>query len=316
MKTNLEDQLTTGMRDEVRGLVFSRDVLGDAARRHRRRVALHRTAYAAGVVAVVGALATVATIGAGAPEGAERPHGPLAERPPAASADSPQLRLAAAAAASENISYRVKVTTTSKDEAPPEGELPETASESWVTTGAFDPTTATGYLESPYNGKLRPVIAAGYEHERLVNGVRYTGARDGADLDSGKIFWRKHPGKQDNLDYDMAMGGGLGASADPQQLFRLLRRAGATVTEKAAGVYHFGVTVKDASDGILADEFVGDVTIGADDRIAKVTYARTAETSIRGSDYTYHLGVVIELSGYGVPVKVEVPAGADLRPSK
>ncbi|RKN27928.1 hypothetical protein [Micromonospora musae] len=316
MTSDLEDQLISGMHDEVSGVAFSRDVLAEAGLRHRRRVARHRTAYAAGVVAVVGALVAVATVGTGVPGGTQDSPGPVAGRPPAAGADSPQLRLAAAAAASQGISYRVKVTTTSKDAAPPAGELPEPVGRSWVTTGAFDPTTVTGYLESPYGGKLRPVIAAGYEHERLLGGVHYTGARDGADPENGRILWRKQPGKQESLDYDMAMGGGLGASADPQELFRLLRQAGATVTERAAGVYHFEVTVADAAAGILADHLAGEVTIGADGRIAKVAYARTAKTRIHGSDHTYHLGVVLELSGYGAPVRVEAPSGADLLPSK
>ncbi|MFE9958195.1 hypothetical protein [Micromonospora sp. NPDC005299] len=305
MTTDLEDQLVAGMRDRAIGLTPTRDVLGAATRRHRRRTALHRTAYAAGVVGVAGALTAALTVGAGGGTGAS---GPVAGRPaPAASPQSPQLRLAAAAAASENISYRVKVTTTSLNEPPPKGELPEPVSERWVTTGAFDPATATGYLESPYKGQLRPAIVAGFEHERLIDGVRYVGARDGADPDNGKIVWSRDKEKQDNLNYDMAMGGGMGASASPVGLLRMLRQAGATVTEKADGVYHFEVSVPDASGEIVADRLVGEVTVGADDRIAKVAYDRKSGMA-RSRDYTVRLKVVIELSGYGLPVKVEPPA--------
>ncbi|WP_406037600.1 hypothetical protein OG799_23385 [Micromonospora sp. NBC_00898] len=315
MTTDLEEQLAAGMRDEVAGLALTRDVLGDATRRHRRRTTLHRTAYAVGVVGVVGALAATLTVGAGAPGGTTGSRGPVAERPAVASADTPQMRLAAAAAASENISYRVKVTTTSKDKLAKPGELPEPVSERWVTKGAFDPATATGYLDSPYEGQLRPAIVAGFEHERLIDGVRYVGASNASVGSRGEIVWSREEGKRDKLDYDMAMGGGLGASASPEGLLRMLRQAGATVTEKADGVYHFEVTVKDLPE-ILADTFVGEVTVGADNRIAKVAYTREARANVHGRHFTYHLEVVIELSDYGMPVKVEVPPVVSTIPAR
>jgi hypothetical protein len=318
MTTNLEDQLTAGMRDEVAGLAFSRDVLGEATRRHRRRAALHRTAYAAGVVGVVGALAATLTVGTGAPGSTASSPGPVAERSTATTADTPQLRLAAAAAASDNITYRVKVTTTVKDKLPPKNELPEPVSPSWVTTGAFDPATATGYLDSPYTG-LRPMVAASFEHERLVNGVRYIGMRDGSARDNGKIVWSRYPGKQDNLDYDLTLGGGLTTSADPQELFRALREAGAKVTETPGGAYHFEVQVevKDAPLRGVVDRLVGEVTLGADKRIATVAFDRTVTGSvIKGEVFTTHLHVVTDLSDYGTPVKVEPPGHFLTRPSK
>lgn len=312
MTTNLEERLAAGMRERVAGLELTGDVLAAATRRHRRRTALVRGAYAAGVVGVVGALVAVATVGTGVPERPGVAPGNVAERPPGAGAESPQLRLAAAAEASENISYRVRVTTTSKDRAPADGELPEPVSESWVTTGAFDPTTATGYLESPYTG-LRPAIAAGFEHERLIDGVRYIGAPNGSVGSNGEIVWSREPGRHDRLNFDLALDGGLGASADPRDLFRALRQSGAKVTETAGGGYHFEVTVTDRRNAIVADSFVGDVTLGADNRIATVAYDRTARANLRGANFTYHLHVVIELSDYGLPVRVEKPAGALVR---
>ncbi|MEU9738422.1 hypothetical protein AB0E12_04400 [Micromonospora chersina] len=309
MTTHLEDQLVAGMRDQAAGLTLTRDVLGAATRRHRRRTALHRTAYAAGVVGVAGALTAALTVGADNPGVRPGPSGPVAGRPaPVASPQSPQLRLAAAAAASENVSYRVRVTTTSLDAPPPKGELPEPVSRRWVTTGAFDPATATGYLDSPYTG-LRPAVAAGPEHLRLINGVLYFGGRDGQNPDNGKIVWSRFPDRQDSLDYDLAMGGRLGASASPEALLRVLTRAGATVTEQSPGVYHFEVSAPDPSNEIIADRLVGEVTVGADGRIAKVAYDRTSRM-VRTRDYTSHLRVVIELSGYGLPVTVKVPANA------
>ncbi|MEU2613026.1 hypothetical protein ABZ570_15815 [Micromonospora sp. NPDC007271] len=311
MKSDLEDQLMAGMRDEVSGLGYTRDVLGEATRRHRRRTALHRGAYTAGVVGVAGALAAALAVGSGAPAGTGGSPGPVAERPAtAASPESPQLRLAAAAAASENISYRVKVTTTNKDKLPPKGELPEPVARTWVTKGAFDPATATGYLESPRTG-LRPPMSIGWVEERLVDGVRYFGGLDGADPDSGKIVWSRYPeGRQTSLDYDDALGGGLGTSADPEQLFRMLRQAGAKVTQNPGGGYHFEVTVQDATQGIAADRLVGDVTIDADGRIRTVAYDRAVRWNARGPEHTYHLHVLVELSEYGLPVKVEAPADA------
>ncbi|NES16398.1 MULTISPECIES: hypothetical protein [Micromonospora] len=308
MTTDLEDQLIAGMRDEAAGLTFRRDVLGDATRRHQRRTMVHRSAYAAGVAGVAGALAAALTVGAGGTAGSP---GPVAERPAtAASPESPQMRLAAAAAASENISYRVKVTTTNKDKLPPRGELPEPVARTWVTTGAFDPATATGYLDSPNTG-LRPPMSIGWLKERLVEGVLYHGGLDGADPDSGRVVWSRDPeGRQTSLDFDDALGGRLGTSTDPQQLFRMLRQAGAQVTQNPGGGYHFEVTVQDSSRGVAADRLVGDVTVDADGRIKTVAYDRAARWNARGPEFTYHLHVLVELSDYGLPVQVEAPANA------
>ncbi|WP_189194228.1 hypothetical protein [Micromonospora fulviviridis] len=99
----------------------------------------------------------------------------------------------------------------------------------------------------------------------------------------------------------------MGASASPQALLRVLTQAGATVTEQSPGVYHFEVSVPDPSGEIVADRLVGEVTVGADDRIAKVAYDRTSRMA-RSRDYTVRLKVVIELSGYGLPVQVKPPA--------
>jgi hypothetical protein len=302
--TDLEDQLVAGMRDEAAGLALTRDVLGAATRRHRRRVVLHRTAYAAGVAGVAGALAATLTVVA--PGGTTRSPGPLAERPASATPDTPQLRLAAATTASENTSYRVKVTTTRLDKLPPRDELPEPVARRWVTTGAFDPATATGYLDSPSTG-LVPPMSVGFLHERLVGGIRYVGGLDGADPDSGRIVWTREQGRHTSLNYDVALGGKLGASTNPQQLFRMLRQAGATVTQNPGGGYHFDVTVQDAAQGIAADRLVGDVTIGGDNRIKTVAYDRTTLWTGHGR-FTYHLHVLVELSGYGLPVKVRAPA--------
>ncbi|GAA5184203.1 hypothetical protein GCM10023322_25150 [Rugosimonospora acidiphila] len=311
MTTDLEEQLTAGMRDAVDGLTLTRDVLADATRRHRRRTALHRTAYAAGVVGLVGALATVATVGIGGTTGTTGTTGAGGTtgtagsgsghgQPMAAGADSPALRLDAAIKASTETSYQVKITTVAP-------ELP-----AWTTTGAFDPATTTGYLESPYTGS-RPWYVAGFEHERLINGALYIGV---PDSETGKVGWARYEGgQQRNLDYDEALGGALSGSDDSDGLFQLLRQTGGTVTQTSANAYRFELTVKNPKpapgtlSGIVSDAFVGDVTLGADQRIATIAYQRTTAGEAHGEGVrTGHLQVTIELSGYGTPVRVDKPA--------
>jgi hypothetical protein len=294
MTADVEEQLAAGMRDAVHGLTLTRDVLGEATRRHRRRTAVHRTAYAAGVVGLVGALAAAVAVGATGTTGSGNGHG----QPAAATVDSPALRLSAALKASAETSYRLKITTTDPN-------VP-----AWTTTGAFDPATSTGYFDSPYTGP-RPYYDAGFEHERLINGVRYVGVPDSR---TGTLTWTQYPGTQSNLDYDGALGGALAASVDSDDLFQALRQTGATVTQTNASVYHFEVTAKDPQSGIISDAFVGDVTLGAEQRITKVTYQRTTLGNAHGAPArTNHLQVTIELSGYGAPVQVDKPA-AQLAP--
>ncbi|MEU4479395.1 hypothetical protein AB0F68_15225 [Micromonospora sp. NPDC023966] len=304
MTTDLEDQLIAGMRDRVTGLTPTRDVLGAATRRHRRRTALHRTAYAAGVVGVAGAVTAVVTVGGGTPAGDGGAPAPVVAGPATAAGDAPRMRLAAAAAASQNVSYRVKITT--RDGSAKPGKLSAWVADTWVTEGAFDPATDTGYWNSPWEGKSRPSVVSGWSGEKLVGGVRYRAAIDGSDRSGRKLAWSREEGRYDHLDLDTAMGGSLGASASPEELFRVLGQAGATVTERSSGVYHFELALTKPSPEVLADRFEGEVRIGADDRIARVSYDRTSRPA--RDNHTWHLAVVIEFSGYGLPVKVEPPA--------
>jgi hypothetical protein len=57
MTTNLEDQLADGMREYAHGLSLAGDVVGAAARRHRRRTFVRRSAYAGGVATLAATLA-------------------------------------------------------------------------------------------------------------------------------------------------------------------------------------------------------------------------------------------------------------------
>src|SRR5258705_9011173 len=101
MNTDLEAQLTDSMHHSVDGIALTSDVLGRATRRHQRRTATIRIGSALGVAALAGVLAAGLTLG-GAP-------GQDAGKPPAVQAAPASLRLANAAAASDNISYKMRL---------------------------------------------------------------------------------------------------------------------------------------------------------------------------------------------------------------
>ena len=279
MNTDIEDLLIAGMHERVGGITLTTDVLAGAGRRHQRRTAIRRTAYAAGVLGLAGALGITATTGGGAPR---------SQTPPAvAGAESANLRLAAAIAASENISYRVSVSTHV-------ASVP--GSPDWTAEGAFDPTKATGYLRAPYTE------GPGFREERLINGVRYAGDAGG----DKKVVWQRYPGKQNKLNYDGALSGTLGASADPASMLAALRQAGATITDNGAGGFHFSVKVK--TPGAQSDALTGDVTLDGDKRIAKVSYQRTIVWVKNGKAQSpVDLRVTLRLSDYGKPVEVTKP---------
>ncbi|SBT52379.1 hypothetical protein [Micromonospora auratinigra] len=305
MSSEVAEELAAGMRERTDGLALGRDVLGEATRRHRRRTVLHRSAYAVGVFGVAGVVAV--GVGApagtgGAPAGRGGASAPVAAGPSATVADTPRLRLAAAATASGNVSYRLRITTTVRGGS---GTSSAPSDDSWVTEGAFDPATDTGFWDSPWEGKLRPSVVSGWSAEKLVGGVRYRAGIDGSDRSGRKLAWMREEGRHDHLDLDTAMGGGLGASGNPEELFRVLGQAGGTVTERGPGVYHFVLAVAQPSDKVLADRFVGEVRVGADHRISRVSYDRTSRPA--RSERPWHLAVLVEFSHYGEPVTVRPP---------
>jgi len=281
MITDIERELAAGMHDEVDGLALTRDIVAQAARRHRVRTTVHRTAYAAGVVGLAGALA----VGLAAGNGGTHPG---VGKPPVASAESPRLQLAAAAAASQNISYKVKVTCGTKTDPGGMG----------TTQGAIDPATDTGYLNTTY-----PSGGAVY-YERLINGVRYIGS-------SGSQTWKQEPGTFENLGYDEGLG--VGTSADPKQLFDALQQADATVTKTGARTYHFESTkAYDTQYATGQITFTGDVTLDGGNRIATVTYESTDKGQMKpgvkgGAAFESTYAATTELSDYGLPVVVEKP---------
>ncbi|WP_406077503.1 hypothetical protein [Micromonospora sp. NBC_00858] len=243
-------------------------------RRARRRKALVVTA-ASFAVLVVGGVGVVATGGG---------ESPASSRPNAVAA-APELDLVAAIKASENISYKVRVTQGGKEN--PTG---------WGTTeGAFDPATGTGYLNSSSPG------AGVVYYERLIDGVRFVSSSGSKDK------WKQYPGKHDRLAYDSSLDGAVSASADPDQLFEALRQTGAVITRTGADTYHFKVSLKASTAAIKGDTLAGDVVLGADKRIAKVAYERTRQVSKGGQTHTDTSVATVQLSDYGTPVQVKRP---------
>ncbi|MER5332884.1 hypothetical protein [Micromonospora sp. NPDC002717] len=287
MTTDIEDRLVDGMRQEVAGITLTSDVLGAARRRHQRRTALLRATYAMGVLGLAGVTAAVLTVG-----GAGQP-GPTAGRPPVAHAASPHMELVAAVTASENISYRMRLTTSAG------------SGQSRLTyEGAFDPRTATGYVRQPQDDSVMT--------ELLINGTRYVGGEPPrgplpADKGPGETYGRygQYPGRHGRLSLYGGPDTVLGAAApDPAALFKLLKDTNATVTENPDGTLHFAYATQ-FGDGSTSTS--GDVTRGADGRVAKVALTGTWQSTAKGRLDTGTYAAVLELYDYGVEVKVERP---------
>jgi hypothetical protein len=205
-----------------------------------------------------------------------------------AGAESPELRLAAAVAASQSTSYRVKITINFRSEP---GTPP------MIIDGGFDPAATTGYL--------RLVFADGARaEERLIDGDWYTAAT-GTDR---KMVWAHRPGKYTKLVYKPKSGFFPAVSTDPQSQFDTLKQSGAKISQTGPDTYHFEAPTnspKQRKSGAM----IGDVTVGTDQRVANVAY----EVVLDATDV---LGVTMELSDYGVPVTVERPGPNELPPGK
>lgn len=275
----IDSYLTNQLRDTVDDIADSTpptQLLLLRGRRARHRRAVQLTGVSMAVVAAATAASLVATGGAGARSGHQSAH---------TASVSPQMQLVAVLTNSENISYKVNLTTSFKS----------AGGQPWGAHGAFDPATNTGQLYAPFQD------GTGYYEERLVNGVRYDGA-------TGATFTRK-PGTFTYLNYEQTLGGVLPATADPQQLFRTLQEANATVTQTGAGTYRFTADINtDPASGLLTDKLIGDVTVNADHRVASVSYQRTSQVRKNGKVETMTYHVLVELSDYGLPVTVQPPA--------
>jgi hypothetical protein len=300
MTNFIEEQLAEAMRERVAGIAITTDLVGPTLRVHRRRTVMTRSGYAVGVIGLAGALAvgTLAVNGTGSGATPDRQWA-------AGTEESPQLRLAAAVAASQGISYRVKSTISPRN---------QPGSPSMVITGAFDPTRATGYVR----------IAAGdappWHEERLVDGDLYTAdlthlrpigqgsdQRKPAPSPDERVDWQHDPGKHTSLSYDPKTNL-LATSADPQQLLDTLTQSGARISQTGPNTYHFDVALpprKSFTGRTGTGTMTGDVTVGPDNRIATVVYTVTVRYGTSSTDV---LDGTLQLSDYGSPVTVERPA--------
>ncbi|MFC3503327.1 hypothetical protein ACFOOK_20450 [Micromonospora krabiensis] len=258
----------------------------DRGRRARRR----RTAALVGTTCAVLALgAATATAVVALPGPTGRPAVTARGAAPT-SAAPPAMELVAAATASENISYRMRLTT-----AGPDGLTYE---------GAFDPRTATGYVRVPQDDVVMTQL--------LIDGTLYEGGErpqgpKPADKGPGETYGRygQYPGRHDRLTLHADGNDVLGAAAsDPAALFAALKRVDATVTENPDGTLRFEYTTVDGPGTVTTR---GDVALDGDGRIAKVALAGTWRTTAKGRLDTGTFASTLELFDYGLPVRVERP---------
>ncbi|GGR66945.1 hypothetical protein GCM10010169_08220 [Micromonospora fulviviridis] len=295
--TNLDERLTTRLHALVDGEPDSAAPTATLLARGRRARRRRAGTFAGGALAMLalGALGTATLVQRPAPD---RPA--VAAEASAPAPASPQMELAAAVATTESTSYRVTVRRTNQ------------VDPNWVeiTTGAFDPATANGWLRTPYTGG-----GVGFMEERLVDGVYFVGD---AGVDK-KLHWEQYRGKRKFLPFDVAMGGALSASAEQEGLLQVLKKTGATVTRTGDRAYHFSVepTGKDTGYGpgapLESETVVGDVTLDAQNRIAKLNYELTLVWNKNGKiGPPAIVRVAMTFADYGAPVAVERPAHAKI----
>ncbi|WP_328422821.1 hypothetical protein OG470_09570 [Micromonospora sp. NBC_00389] len=284
---NIDDRLAQRLHDIVDGETDSVPPVGaliERGRRGRRR----RTTAVVGTTCALLALgvATAVTVTTNSPSG--RP-GVTAEAAQPESV-SPAMRLVSAAAASENISYRMRLTNSG-----PDGLTYE---------GAFDPKTATGYVRVPQDDSVMT--------ELLINGTRYEGGERPlgelpADKGPGETYGRygQYPGKYDRLSLYADGNGVLGAAEpDPAALFTALKRENATITENPDGTLHFAYTTTDKNG---SSSTASDVTLDRDGRIAKVALTFAWQSTAKGRLDQGTVSSTLELFDYGADVTVKRP---------
>ncbi|MET8355455.1 hypothetical protein [Micromonospora sp. NPDC005171] len=284
---SIDDRLAHRLHDIVDGETDSVPPVGALIERGRRARRRRTTALVGSTCALLAlGVGTALTVPAYSPAG--RSDVATQAAPPAPA--SPAMRLVSAAAASENISYRMRLTNSGRD--------------GLTYEGAFDPRTATGYVRAPQDDSVTT--------ELLINGTRYQGGepplgRLPADKGPGETYGRygQYPGTYDRLSLYGDGNDVLGsAEPDPAALFAALKRQNATVTEKPDGSLHFtyAETGKDGSSSTA-----GDVTLDRDGRIATVALTVTWQSTAKGRLDTGTVNSTLELFDYDTPVTVERP---------
>ncbi|MEH0931053.1 hypothetical protein [Micromonospora sp. CPCC 205558] len=284
---SIDDRLAQRLHDIVDGETGSEPPVGaliERGRRGRRR----RTTALVGSTCVLLALGvgTALTVPTTAPSGRTGASTEAARPEPV----SPAMRLVSAAAASENISYRMRLTNSG-----PGGLTYE---------GAFDPRTATGYVRVPQDDSVMT--------ELLINGTRYEGGERPlgklpADKGPGETYGRygQYPGTYDRLSlYGDGNGVLDAAEPDPAALFAALKRQNATVTENPDGTLHFTYATS-GKDG--SSSTAGDVTLHRDGRIATVALTVTWQSTAKGRLDQGTVNSTLELFNYGIEVTVKRP---------
>ncbi|WP_446218020.1 hypothetical protein [Micromonospora sp. IBHARD004] len=283
----LDERLANRLHDIVDGESASVPPVGallDRGRRARRR----RTTTMVGATCALLALgvATVATVATTPTPGRPGVTAEASQPGPA----SPAMELVSAVTASENLSYRMRLTNSA-----PGGLTYE---------GAFDPRTATGYVRAPQDDAVMT--------ELLINGTRYVGGERPlgklpADKGPGETYGRygQYPGRYDRLSLYDEGSVVLGAvSPDPAALFTALKSANATITENRDGALHFAYTTMEEIGSTSA---AGDVTLDRDGRIAKVALTVTWQTTAKGRLDQGTSTLTLELFDYGVAVTAKRP---------
>jgi hypothetical protein len=278
------------MHHTVDGIALTDDVLRRATRRHQRRTATIRTGSTLGLAGLAVVVAAGLAVGGRATPPPDAGRAATEQVQPAA------LRLANAAAASDNISYRLRLTTGT-----------QTGNGGATYEGAFDPKTATGYLRMPQDDSVMT--------ELLVNGTRYIGGEPPlgplpADKGPGEKYGRygRYPGTYDRLSLYCSDGSDAvlcAAAPDPSALFKALQNANATITQNPDGTLHFQYTTQIMGG---SSTISGDVTLNADGRIAKVMLTSAWQTKAKGRLDTGIVTATLELFDYGLKVTVQPPA--------
>lgn len=284
---DIDDRLGRRLHDIVDGETHSAPPVGALIQRGRRARRRRTTALVGTTCALLAlGVGTALTVPTDSPAGRSGVTTQAVSPAPA----SPAMRLVSAASASENTSYRMRLTNSGRDGLKYEG--------------AFDPRTATGYVRAPQDDSVTT--------ELLINGTRYMGGERPlgklpADKGPGETYGRygQYPGTYDRLSL---YGGGNGvlaaAEPDPAALFAALKRQNATVTENPDGTLHYtyAETNRDGSSSTA-----GDVTLDRDGRIATIALTFTWQSTAKGRLDTGTVNSTLELFDYGTAVTVERP---------
>ncbi|MEJ3742640.1 hypothetical protein WEI85_05010 [Actinomycetes bacterium KLBMP 9797] len=194
----------------------------------RRRRAVGVSAAALGVATVLGVGAIGVTAETGNPSGA--------------TVQAADLRLAAAAAATQRETFELRVTTRRENR-------------TWVREGAYDPTARAGYLSWTDDH--------GNPHEQRVIGddvyVKLT-------IDGKRNQWRKMTGGAGFRMTDLGDGGAPAMSVDPTEVLAALRDNG-TVKELGGSRYSFAFRGETTGGRTVT----GTVAVGSG-KVSKVSY--------------------------------------------